>query len=82
MTNVYSLGDHLKVPPNILEEIKLDYCNTEDRRRALFIWWMDNTPEKKRTWEAIVYALSRSSHMCLAEKVALKYGGQPVNVAA
>ena len=75
VTNIFSLGDHLKIPTNILEEIKLDCHNIEDRRRALFIWWMDNTPEKNRTWAAIVYALSRSSHMCLAEKIALKFGG-------
>ena len=74
VTNCYSLGDHLKVPTNILEEIKLDYCNTEERRRALFIWWMDNTPEKDRTWAAIVHALSKTSNMRLARKIAFKYG--------
>ena len=75
VTNIYSFGDHLKVPQHKLEEIKLDNQNTEDRRRALFSLWMDITPEKNRTWAAIVNALSKASHMRLAEKIAWKYGG-------
>ena len=78
VTNIYSLGDHLKVPTHILEEIKLDCHNTEERRRALFIHWMDNAPEKNRTWETIVYALSKSSNTCLAKKVALEFGGPTI----
>ena len=72
----YSFGLHLNVPPNILKEIQQDHQTVEMRRNAVFDWWLNRTQESERTWATIVNALSQSGYMALAEKLAVKYGEQ------
>ena len=70
----YDLGLHLNVPSHILETIQLDHQKTEDRKIALFDWWLRNNGEKRRKWSVIVYALAKSGYRYLAEKIGMKYG--------
>ena len=68
----YDLGLYLSVPRHVLETIKVDYQSNDERKKAVFCWWLNNTLDKK--WSAVVLALSKSGYRYLAEKIAMKYG--------
>ena len=74
----YDLGIHLKAPRRVLETIRVDpaHRSIEDRKNALFGWWLDRTSEEDRKWSEIVIALARTGYRSLAEKIALKFSKQ------
>ena len=70
----YDLGLHLNVPRYVLETIKVDHQSNDDRKKALFDWWLRSVLQVEKKWATIVAALSTTGHRYLAEKIALKYG--------
>ena len=70
----YDLGLHFNVPSHVLETIQLEHQKIEDRKIALFDWWLRNNGEERKKWSVIVHALAQSGYRYLAEKIGLKYG--------
>ena len=68
----YDVGIYLKVPTHILETIKEDHQSNNERKRAMFTWWLENTLEKK--WSTIVLALSKTGYHFLASTIAFNHG--------
>ena len=70
----YDVGIYLNVPRHILELIKEDYHKTNDRKKAMFSWWLDNTVKEERSWSTIIHALSNTGNHFLASVIAHNHG--------
>ena len=68
----YNFGIYLDVPRHVLETIRKDYQSNNERKQAMFSWWLDNALEMKK-WSAIVHALSNTGYRCLATTVAYNH---------
>ena len=72
----YTFGLYLNAPTCELEAIRENHQSVEERKNALFTWWMTSTLIEDRKWSRIIGALSRTGYLSLAERIAMKYGKQ------
>ena len=68
VTEVDNLGLHLGVPRHELDKIRQDFHTTEERKRTMLKWWLDN--DLNRTWEKVITVLRAIHKPVLADAVA------------
>ena len=70
----FSLGIHLDIPPAELDNIKYNITlrSPQEFRAEMFSVWMKKLPEP--SWSRVVKALMKIGRESLAQKIALKYG--------
>ena len=68
VTEVDSLGLHLGVPKHELDKFRLDSPTIEERKMAMFNWWLNHDPNP--TWERVITALIAMHKPVLASAVA------------
>ena len=71
VTDWFKFGVEVGIQESKLKEIKRDYLDTEDRKRAmLFIW----VKKEVATWAKVIHALAIIGMHRLALAIASKYG--------
>ena len=70
----YDVGIFLNVPRHRLEIIRQDHQNTDECKRAMFSWWLDNTVKEEKSWSTIIHALSKTGYHFLASVIAHNHG--------
>ena len=69
VTEVDSLGHHLKVPKDELAQIFQMFHKKEERKREILQWWLSKSPNP--TWEEVIRALKKMKKMVVADAVAV-----------
>ena len=69
VTDVDNLGLHLGVPKHELDEIKTNFHRTQEQKRGMVRWWLNN--DLNPTWERVIAALKAMHKPVLADAVAV-----------
>lgn len=71
ISNWYSLGMYLEVPPHELQAIQGHSNDNQCCKEAMLAYWQKNC--KNPTWAAVIKALNRTDEQKAADEIQRKY---------